>query len=104
MEEDQRVSSRVFADIPNEQQLRNYKQWAPFIRAAHQARTTNWGMSDNDKHVLGALAMLEEAEAMVQHQAEQIAALVTVNEEQASRIKGLEMTIGRMKKRTEDVK
>lgn len=93
---------RSFADIPEKEAIReNWRQYQPFLRLAHQARTTAWGLKDDQRRILGVLVMLEEAEALIAHQEERIAALETVNEEQAARIKGLEMTIGRMKRRNE---
>jgi hypothetical protein len=94
--------SRVFGDIPAKEAIReNWKQYQPFLRMAHHARTTAWGLQDDSRRVLGVLVMLEEHEALVAHQAERIEALEAVNTAQAERIRGLEMTIGRMKKRKE---
>lgn len=93
---------RVFADIPEKEAIReNWKQYSPFLRLAHHARNTTWGLQDSNRRLLGVLVMLEEHEALVAHQAERIEALEAVVAARDEEIRGLRMTIGRMKKRNE---
>lgn len=103
------MSERLFGDIPAKEIVReNWKGYRPFLDLARSARTTNFGLRQSDRHLLGVLVLLEEAEALIAHQQEVIANLQqagilsrSVSDEQASRIRGMELTIARLKKRKE---
>lgn len=99
---------RRFANIPEEQVLRSDWRNDGFLRElAQAAREVSLGRLKTEyRRILGLCVMLEEAEAGLASAEERVAALETVNDEQAQRIeelekkvKGLELTVGRMKKR-----
>jgi len=95
---------RVFARIPERETLKEGWKDDPVLRQlAEHARNTVWGLQPQARRILGLCVMLEEAELLIEHLEQKVAAQETVINEQAARIKGLEMTIGRMKKRKEAV-
>lgn len=96
------MSERVFDNIPEREVVREgWREFREFLALASRARATSWGLPMHERYLLGVLVQLEESEIELAQARERIAALETVIEEQSARIRGLEMTIGRMKKRKE---
>lgn len=94
--------THLFDAIPEDQLIQ--ADWRQDERLQQLARTARagWSLPYEARFVLTLASKLEAADERLAELEKQNAALTTVNDELSKRTKGLEMTIGRMKKRKED--